>query len=89
MFALGSRDPESTTLYLDPFEARVIKAQVGRTRVARWLYHGLHSLDFPALYRHRGLLYCVIVGLMLLGISLSTTSMVIATKWVGRAWARR
>ena len=44
------------------------------TRLNRWLYHGLHSLDFPFLYNRRPLLDLVVIALSLGGIALSATT---------------
>jgi hypothetical protein len=40
-------DPERTWLYLDPLRGRIVLRHDRLTRADRWLYHGLHSLDFP------------------------------------------
>ncbi len=39
-----------TWLYLDPFRGSIVRKEVSLTRINRWFYHGLHSLDFPFLY---------------------------------------
>ncbi|MEI9812519.1 MAG: hypothetical protein WDO18_07495 [Acidobacteriota bacterium] len=43
------RDPGHTRIYVDPATARVVGRYSESTAawVNRWLYHGLHSLDFP------------------------------------------
>jgi hypothetical protein len=43
-------------------------------RLNRWLYHGLHSLDFPFLYTRRPLWDLVVIVLSLGGIAISVTS---------------
>ena len=40
-------DAEHTRYYIDPKTARVVGSYSSRTWMSRWLYHGLHSLDFP------------------------------------------
>ena len=40
-------DAEQTRYYIDPKTARVVGTYSSRNWVSRWLYHGLHSLDFP------------------------------------------
>jgi hypothetical protein len=45
-------------------------------RVNRWLYKGLHDLDFPFLYYRRPSWDIVIVGLSIGGIVLSVTTLV-------------
>jgi hypothetical protein len=46
-------DPDQTWLYLDPERGAVVLRHVRVTRRLRWLYHGLHSFDFPWLYFRR------------------------------------
>jgi hypothetical protein len=46
-------DPAETWVYIDPSVSQVL-AEVHRlNRVERWLYNGLHSLDFPFWYNSR------------------------------------
>ncbi len=46
-------DAQQSSFYIDPGTARVVKIYNSKTRVNRWLYHGLHSMDLPLLYAHR------------------------------------
>jgi hypothetical protein len=61
---------------------------VGRTSpdgwYNRWLYHGLHSLDFPWLYNHRPAWDIVVLLLLLGGTTLCVTSAIIAWKLLQR-----
>jgi hypothetical protein len=41
-----------------------------RAWTTRWLYRGLHSLDFPWLYNHRPAWDIVVITLMLAGAAL-------------------
>ena len=75
-------DPEETWLYLDSTEGTLALAEVRGSRAERWLYQGLHSLDFPGLYQIPGLWYPLIVGLSLGGLALSLTSLVIAWRFL-------
>ena len=54
------------------------------SRVNRWLYHGLHSLDFPFLYRSRPAWDLVVVILSAGGIVLSVTTMTAAWRRLQR-----
>ncbi len=45
-------DETQTRYYIDPKTATVVGNYSSRNWVNRWLYHGLHSLDFPWLYKH-------------------------------------
>ena len=44
------------------------------TRLRRWLYQGLHGLDFPAIYFRRPLWDVIVIGLSLGGLVLSITT---------------
>ena len=48
-------DAEGTWLYIDPRRGSIAARFVTRSRWSRWLYHGLHSLDFPFLVQRRPL----------------------------------
>src|SRR5262249_40926227 len=39
-------DPDSTWFYIDPRMSQVVSRFTRRQRLQRWIYHGLHSLDF-------------------------------------------
>lgn len=71
-------DPQRTWLYLDPSRGAVVRKEERLSRVNRWLYHGLHSLDFPFLYYRRPHWDIVVIVLSLGGIVLSATTMVAA-----------
>jgi hypothetical protein len=68
-------DPQATWLYLDPRRGEVVRKEERLSRVNRWLYHGLHSLDFPFLYYRRPLWDIVVVVLSLGGLALSATTL--------------
>jgi hypothetical protein len=40
------RDPDATWFYIDPRMSQVVARFTRRERLQRWIYHGLHSLDF-------------------------------------------
>ncbi len=77
-------DSERTAYYVDLKTARIVKSYVTRSRLNRWLYHGLHSLDLPWLYRNRPAWDVVVLLLLLGGTALSVTSLVIAWQLLGR-----
>ena len=77
-------DPDRSSLYIDPKTARVVESYNQRSRRNRWLYHGLHSIDLPALYAHRPAWDIVVLTLMLGGASLSITSLILAWKVLRR-----
>ena len=68
-------DPQQTWLYFDPKRGTIARKEERLTRLNRWLYHGLHSLDFPFLYYKRPLWDVVVVLLSLGGIVLSATTL--------------
>jgi len=77
-------DPQRTWLYLDPRHGAIVRKEEKLSRLNRWLYHGLHSLDFPFLYYRRPLWDLVVIVLSLGGIVLSTTTMWAAYRRVRR-----
>jgi hypothetical protein len=77
-------DQERTWVYVDPSMSRVIARVTRRERVQRWLYHGLHSLDFPWLYQRRPLWDIAVVTLCAGGAILSVIGIVISGKRVRR-----
>ena len=68
-------DPDETWLYLDPYIGAIARKEVRLTRLNRWIYHGLHSLDFPFLYEQRPAWDIVVIGLSLGGLVLSATTL--------------
>ena len=69
-------DPPRTWLYLDPRRGAIVRKEEQLTRLNRWLYHGLHSLDFPFLYHRRPLWDIVVIALSVGGLVLSATTLV-------------
>jgi len=77
-------DAEKTRLYIDPKTSRVVSTYSSRNWMSRWLYHGLHSLDFPWLYNYRPLWDIVVITFMVGGTALCVTSLVLAWRVLGR-----
>jgi hypothetical protein len=77
-------DPLGTRYYIDPGTARVVRTYNARGWVSRWLYNGLHSLDFPWLYNYRPLWDIVVITLMLGGTALCLTSIVLTWRVLAR-----
>ena len=88
---LRLNDADRTRYYIDPTSARIAVTYSSRQWMSRWLYHGLHSLNFPWLYKHRPLWDIVVLGFMAGGTALCVTSLILAwrvvtrtlTKWLG------
>jgi hypothetical protein len=85
---LRLNDPDQTRYYIDPDTARVVGSYSSRAWMSRWLYHGLHSLDFPWLYKYRPLWDIIVISLLLGGTALCVTSLVLAWGVLGRSIAR-
>ena len=66
-------DPGKTWLYIDPARGAVISRFDRWLRFDRWVYHGLHSLDFPFLWRYRPWWDVVVIVLLAGGLALSVT----------------
>lgn len=77
-------DPDDSMYYVDLKTARIVEGYVTRSRWNRWLYHGLHSMDLPWLYRHRPTWDLMVMALMLGGTALSVTAIVIACRRLRR-----
>jgi hypothetical protein len=77
-------DAGHTRYYIDPRTAQIVGAYSARNWMSRWLYHGLHSLDFPWLYNHRPAWDIVVITFMLGGTALSVTSLILAWRVIGR-----
>lgn len=81
-------DPAGTWLYLDPALGRIVHREQRRSRVDRWLYKGLHRLDFPGFYHRRPLWDVVVIVLLLGGLFSSASSLAPAAKRLKRHAAR-
>ena len=89
-------DPNGTWFYIDPAMSQVTAALTRRDRLERWMYHGLHSLDFSFWYDNRPVWTIGVITLSLGGTALSVIGIVIATKRLrrdvkrtGRSWRKR
>ncbi len=77
-------EPDETRYYIDPKSGRVVQQYNSRGWINRWLYHGLHSLDFPWLYKYRPLWDIVVIALMLGCTALCVTSIVLTWRVLKR-----
>jgi hypothetical protein len=71
-------------IYIDPRTARIVGGYTAGDWTNRWLYHGLHSLNFPWLYKYRPLWDIVVISLLAGGCGLSITSLILAWRVVRR-----
>ena len=77
-------DANRTWLYVDPARGAIVQRTDDTRRLRRWLYQGLHSLDFPALYYKRPLWDIVVIGLSAGGLALSATTLLPAWRRLRR-----
>jgi len=77
-------DAGSSRYYVDPKSARIVGGYSSSGFMDRWLYHGLHSMNFPWLYNYRPAWDIIVIGFMLGGTALSVTSLVLAWQVLGR-----
>lgn len=84
VFYVRWKDQADAGYYLDPRTALVVQSVSAGARWNRWLYHGLHSLDLPWLYRYRPLWDVIVLGLMAGGTALCLTSLVIGWRVLKR-----
>jgi len=81
-------DADQSRYYIDPKTGRVVGNYNSGNWVSRWLYHGLHSFDFPWLYNYRPLWDIVVLTFMVGGTALCVTSLILAWRVLGRKLAR-
>jgi hypothetical protein len=77
-------DSARSRFYIDPKTARIVGTYNTGNWMSRWLYHGLHSLDFPWLYNYRPLWDIVVIAFMAGGTALGVTSLILAWRVLGR-----
>ena len=81
---IAFNDAARTLVYVDPHSGAPVAAYDVSGRRLRWLYHGLHSLDFGWLYGARPLWDLLVLPLMIGGIAMSVTG-----TWLGWKWLKR
>lgn len=77
-------DAAETWVYIDPSNSQVLSAIPRLARLERWLYNGLHSLDFAFWYDRRPLWDIVMIVLSLGGLATSGLGV-----WMGLRRLRR
>jgi hypothetical protein len=81
-------DAAQTWLYVDPEMSRVLASVPKLARVERWLYNGLHSLDFRFWYSRRPLWDIGMIVLLLGGLVSSATGAYLGARRIVRASRR-
>ena len=77
-------DPLETWIYVDPADLRITGSVHRYSRLERWLFNGLHSLDFAFWYDRRPLWDIGLIALSLGGIASSGIGL-----WVGAGRVKR
>ncbi len=77
-YASGAR------LYIDPATGRVLQHSTPLSRLNRWLYNGLHSLDFPVLNPGSLFWYLFVLALMSGGAVLCLTGTWLSIRYLRR-----
>lgn len=80
----GNTGQGEAGFYIDPRTASIVGHRSTQGWFNRWLYHGLHSLDFPWLYNQRPLWDIVILLLLAGGTALCVTSAIIGWNMLQR-----
>ncbi len=73
-----------TSYYIDPETTKVIYKCSTKNRIQRWIYHGLHSLDFSFLTWNRPLWDIVLIVLLIGGSVVCFTGTVMGIKFLRR-----
>ncbi|MBX2841185.1 MAG: hypothetical protein KTR26_05410, partial [Flammeovirgaceae bacterium] len=75
---------DQLAFYIDPANGNVLLKSDVTNRLERWLYHGLHSLDFSFLTNNRPLWDIVMITLLLGGTTISITAVGLGIKFMRR-----
>lgn len=70
--------------YVDPSNGKVLLRSDRTNRLERWLYHGLHSLDFRFLTNNRPLWDIIMIILLLGGTAICVTAVGLGIKFIKR-----
>jgi hypothetical protein len=81
-------DPAETWIYVDPEMSGVLGSVPKLARVERWLYNGLHSLDFSFWYSRRPLWDIGMIVLLAGGLSTSAIGAFLGARRIVRASRR-
>jgi hypothetical protein len=75
-------DADESWLYFSARDGGLVLRETAAGRPVRWLYHGLHSLDFPGLYQAGWVWDAVMVTLCVGGLLLSLTSVIVGWRFL-------
>lgn len=77
-------DSADSALYIDLKTAQLVEAYGRRSRINRWIYHGLHSWNLPWLYRYRPAWDIFVLLLLAGGTCLCITSVILGFELLRR-----
>ena len=77
-------DAESTWFYVDWTTGAVVLRYTAAARVQRWLYNGLHSLDFGLLTRRGPLWDGTLIVLCIVGFAFASTALMVGWRRLAR-----
>ncbi|XOZ32526.1 PepSY domain-containing protein [Halomonadaceae bacterium KBTZ08] len=75
---------DGTRLYIDPATGGVLQHSTPLTRLNRWLYNGLHSLDFPVLNPGSVAWYALVLALLSGGTLLCLSATWLSVRYLWR-----
>jgi hypothetical protein len=82
VYRIIANDAENTRYYLDPASGALLRRADSNSRWHRWLFAGLHRLDFAAWLRWRPTWDIIVITLMLGGLAGSATGVYLAVRRV-------
>jgi hypothetical protein len=74
------KDPSKSWYYIDPRTASIPLKMEKISRINRWVYHGLHSMDFRNFFHYRPWWDLVVLIFLLFGLSVSFTGLILTVK---------
>src|SRR6266849_116156 len=80
VYRIVASDAENTRYYLDPRSGTLLGRADSNSRWHRWLFAGLHRLDFAAWLRTRPVWDIIVITLMLGGLAGSATGVYLAVR---------
>jgi hypothetical protein len=81
-------DPAQTWVYVEPEMGQILSSITKLSRVERWAYNGLHSLDFSFWYNRRPLWDAGMIVLLLGGLATSCFGFAMGVKRIRRGTGR-
>ncbi len=70
-------DPESTWYHINVANGEILSRITNANRLERWIFKGLHSLDFQFLIKHGSLKDAILIFLCLAGFFFSLSAVVV------------